>query len=56
MTKADVDFEAWFSNLQVHVLERTGLDYRDEAAVRADYDAGRDLFDVVEEIAAEYRD
>ena len=34
----------------------TGVGCRDQDAVRADYEAGRDMFDVVDEIAAEYED
>jgi len=36
------------------VLDRTGVTFRDEDSVRADYDEGRDVFDVIDEIVAEY--
>lgn len=56
MTNSDTDFATWFSVLQVNVLDNTGVDFKDEAAVRGDYDAGRDVYDVIEEITAEYND
>ena len=54
MTKTDTDFDDWYTNLQVHLLDRAGVEYRDADAARVDYDAGRDVFDVVDQIAAEY--
>ena len=54
MDKDSFDFETWFEILAIHVLERTGVEFRDEDAVRADYDNGRDVFDVIDEIVAEY--
>lgn len=54
MTNRDLDFETWFSALQVNVLEQTGVDFNDENAVREDYESGRDLYDVLDEIVAEY--
>lgn len=54
MTKNDVDFDTYFSNIQMHVLDRVGVDFQDEDSVREDYEAGRDLFDVIDEICAEY--
>jgi hypothetical protein len=56
MTKADADFDSWFSVLQVHLLDRIGLDFNDEAAVKGDYEEGRDVFDVIDEISEEHAD
>lgn len=54
MTNDDTDFETWFGVLNVQVLDRAGVDYQDEDAVRGDYEQGRDVFDVIDEIVAEY--
>ena len=54
MDKDSFDFATWFETLAIHVLERTGVEFRDEDSVRADYDNGRDVFDVIDEIVAEY--
>lgn len=54
MTKNDCDFNEWFGCLQMNVLDACGVDFRDEDAVRDDYDNGRDMHDVAEGIAAEY--
>lgn len=54
MTNDTHDFDTWFSTLQLHVLDRTGVDFGDEDSVRDDYNNGRDVFDVIDEIAAEY--
>jgi hypothetical protein len=56
MTNENFDFETWFDSLAVMVLDKSGVDFRDEESVRADYDAGRDCADVADEIANEYRD
>lgn len=57
MTKSDgVSFEDWFDSLRIHVLDRTGIEFRDADAVREDYDDGKDMHDVADEIAAEYAD
>lgn len=48
------DFDTWFQTLQMHVGERTGVTFSDEDSVRADYEQGRDVFDVIDEIVAEY--
>lgn len=55
MTNNDTSFDNYFGVIQVNVLERAGVDFNDEASVRADYDKGRDVFDVIDEICAEYR-
>ena len=54
MTKNDTDFETWFDNLANHVLDRTGADFRDTDSVRDEYEAGRDMFDVADDISAAY--
>lgn len=54
MNKRDAEFDDWYSVLQMHVLDNTGIEFRDEEAVREDYDAGKDVFDVIDEITAEY--
>lgn len=56
MTKCDSSFDDWFANLQLLVLDQAGADYRDADSVREDYEAGRNVFDVADEIAAEYQD
>lgn len=54
MTKADFDFATWFDNLAVVVLDKSGVEFRDEESVRSDYESGRNMYDVADEIAAEY--
>ena len=54
MTKQDFDFETWFGVLQTNVLDRTGVNFRDRDSVREDYDQGACVYDVIDEICAEY--
>ncbi len=54
MTKHEFEFDTWFGVLQDQVLDKAGVDFKDEDSVRSDYDAGRDVYDVIDEIAAEY--
>jgi hypothetical protein len=54
MTQDDTDFETWFSVLQTNVLDNTGVEFNDEDAVRGDFEAGRSVYDVIDEITAEY--
>jgi len=49
------DFDDWFSTLQMHVLDNTGVEFRNIDAAKEDYEQGRDVFDVVDEITAEYQ-
>lgn len=56
MPRDEFDFETWFDTLCLQLLDRTGVEFRDEASVRGDYDAGRSVYDVIDEIAAEYGD
>lgn len=53
MNNDDTDFETWFSCLQVTLLD-AGVDFYDDAAVREDYDQGKDMYDVVDSIVLEY--
>ena len=54
MTKPEFDFDTWFGVLQANVLDRSGVDFKDEDSVRDDYENGRDVYDVIDEIVAEY--
>lgn len=54
MKKRDCDFDTWFDTLAIMVLDRCGVEYRDEESVRGDYEDGRDVYDVIDEIVAEY--
>ena len=55
MKKSDgFSFDDWFYNLQIHVLDRTGVDFSDCDSVLQDYDDDKDMHDVADEIAAEY--
>ena len=54
MTNNDTDFDTWFDILSMNLLDRCGVDFNDRDAVRDDFDRGRDVFDVIDEIAAEY--
>jgi hypothetical protein len=56
MTNQEFDFETWFDHLAMMVLDLSGFALRDPDCVREDYEQGRNLADVAEEIAAEYRD
>jgi len=50
----EFDFSTWFGALQANVLDRCGVDFKDEDSVRQDYEAGKDVYDVIDEIVAEY--
>lgn len=54
MTNKEADFGTWFGIVAVQVLDRCGVDFRDQDSVANDYATGRDAFDVVDEICAEY--
>lgn len=54
MTSSDTDFDTWFETLQSHVLDQTGVQFNDSDSVKADYDQGRNVFDVIDEIVDEY--
>lgn len=55
MTKDQFSFEEWFGVLQCEVLDQAGVDFKDMNAVRVDYDSGRIVYDVIDEIVAEYQ-
>ena len=54
MTKTETDFDTWFGVLQSNVLDRVGVDFRDADSVRSEYNDGRDVHDVIDEIVLEY--
>ena len=54
MTKNEFDFDTWFDNLALMVLDKAGVEFRDMESVRGDYEDGKNLADVAEQIAAEY--
>jgi hypothetical protein len=54
MTSSDTDFDTWFDTLQSEVLDATGVRFTDRDSVKGDYDAGKDVFDVIDEIVDEY--
>lgn len=56
MTKDDFDFDTWFDTLKINVLDRAGVEFQDEDSVREDYNNGRDVYDVIDDIVAEYED
>lgn len=54
MIKGEFDFDTWFDCLAVMVLDKTGVDFQDRDSVRDDYESGRNVADVADEISAEY--
>ena len=52
--KDEYEFEEWFSQLRVSVLEKTNFDFRDEESVKNDYENGKHFADIADEIALEY--
>lgn len=54
MTNADTSFDDWFDILRVNVLEQACVEFRDRDSVRLDYDQGRDVYAVIQEIVDEY--
>lgn len=55
MNKTDSNFDTWFDVLQMQ-LSDAGINFKDAELVRKDYDDGKSLFEVLEEIKAEYAD
>lgn len=49
------DFDTWFETL-VNLLADRGVSFADRDAVQDDYEQGKDVHDVVDEIEAEYSD
>ena len=56
MTNDYFDFETWCDSLQMMVLDGCGVEFQDFDSVREDYDKGRNVADVADEIIAEYAD
>lgn len=54
MTNDDFDFDTWFDTLILLVLDGAGVEFQDQDSVRNDYEAGRNVHDVADEIIAEY--
>lgn len=50
----DFDFDTWFDTLSLLVLDGAGVEFRDQDSVRNDYETGRNVHDVADEIIAEY--
>ena len=55
MTKDDKSFDEWFNLLQLN-LSDAGIEFHDADSVRGDYDDGKSMYDVLEDIKAEYAD
>lgn len=53
MTKDDVNFDDWFDLLTMSLSDQ-GINFNDAESVRDDYNNGKNLFDVIDEILAEY--
>lgn len=54
MTKDDINFEEWFDLLQLN-LSDYGIRFEDSDSVRSDYNDGKSLQDVVDDISSEYK-
>lgn len=55
MNRNDIDFESWFDMLQT-TLSDDGITFLDADSVRDDYYNDKDVYDVADEIKAEYAD
>jgi hypothetical protein len=53
MDNTTVDFDEWFEHLEM-LLSEEGINFQDQDAVREDFNAGKNIFDVCDEIKAEY--
>jgi len=53
MTKDDISFHQWFDLLQLQ-LSDSGIKFDDADSVRLDYEAGKSMYDVIDEIKDEY--
>lgn len=53
MDITDTNFETWFDCLHMNLLD-AGINFTDRSSVREDYEAGKNMFDVVDEIILEY--
>lgn len=58
MTKSNVDFDTWIELLQMNLADKGILSEEEtlKSDYRIDYDKGRDMFDVLDEVIAEYED
>lgn len=54
MDKDSHIFDDWFCVIKANVLDRTGVDFKDEDSVRKDYEDGWDAYDVIDEICRGY--
>lgn len=54
MTRDDFDFDTWFDTLTLLVFDGAGVEFQDQDSVRDDYETGRNVHDVADEIIAEY--
>ena len=54
MTNEEFDFDTWFNTLAMLVLDVAGVEFTDQDSVRNDFDTGRNVHDVADEIIAEY--
>lgn len=53
MTNNDTDFDTWFETLVSHLADE-GVAFSCRDSVRDDFEGGKDVFDVVDDIKAEY--
>jgi len=57
MTRTEVDFDKWFLKLHLSLRGRIGMAFDvEETMARKAYEAGRNVFDVIEEMAVEHKD
>ena len=54
MNKTNTDFDKWFDTLAINVLERSAVEFRDRDSVKEEYEQGKNVYDVIDEIVAEY--
>ena len=55
MTKNDMSFDEWFDLLQLN-LSDAGINFEDADSVRGDYEDGKSMYDVLDDIKDEYAD
>lgn len=53
MTKNEMSFDQWFVYLQMQVLNRTGVLFRDRDRAQQRFEAGCHAFDMADEVKAE---
>lgn len=54
MPEQQMDFDDWFDLVQSIVAEETGIEFRDKASVRQEYERGDRPEDIAGEIIDEY--